>query len=162
MIIVLMGVSGSGKTTVGKILAEQLGWDFVEADDFHPLANVEKMHRGVPLDDADRRPWLEALRQRVDEACLRGKPAVVACSALKQAYRDFLGQDYPGMLQYVYLHGSEELIGQRLATRTGHFMNPNLLHSQFDALETPVDAIRVEVEQSPAEIAEEIRTKLNL
>jgi gluconokinase len=157
-----MGVSGSGKTTVGEILAKQLGWDFVESDDFHPPANIEKMHRGVPLDDDDRRPWLESLRQRVDEACLHGKPAVVACSALKQSYRDFLGQDYPGMLRYVYLHGSEKLISQRLATRTGHFMNPNLLHSQFNTLEPPTDAIRVEVERTPKEIVEEIRAKLKL
>jgi gluconokinase len=162
MIIVLMGVSGSGKTTVGKILADQLGWDFVEADDFHPPANIEKMHRGIPLDDVDRQPWLEALRQRVDDACLRGKPAVVACSALKQSYRDYLGQDYPGLLKYVYLHGSEELIGSRLAGRTGHFMNPNLLHSQFDTLELPADAIRIEVDRSPEKIVSEIRQILKL
>lgn len=162
MIIVLMGVSGSGKTTVGKLLANQLGWDFVEADDFHPPANIEKMHRGVPLDDVDRRPWLEALRHRVDDACLHGKPAVVACSALKQAYRDYLGQDYPGLLKYVYLHGAEELISSRLASRTGHFMNPNLLHSQFDTLEPPADAIQVEVDRTPAEIAVEIRQMVKL
>ena len=162
MVILLMGVSGSGKTTVGKILAGQLGWDFVEADDFHPPANVDKMRRGVPLSDDDRRPWLEALRRRVDDACLHGELAVVACSALKQAYRDYLDQDYPGCIRYVYLHGSEEMIRRRLATRTGHFMNPNLLHSQFEIMEPPADALQVEIEGTPEELAAEIRKKLQL
>ena len=88
MVVILMGVTGTGKTTVGKLLTARLGWSSVEADDFHPPANVEKMHRGIPLDYADRRPWLEALRRRVDDACVRGEKAVVACSALKEAYRD--------------------------------------------------------------------------
>src|ERR687890_260035 len=100
MVVVLMGVSGSGKTTVGKILAEQLGWVFLDADDFHPAANVEKMRRGVPLNDDDRRPWLDALRRRVDEACDRGENAVLACSALKHAYRDYLERDEPECVEY--------------------------------------------------------------
>jgi gluconokinase len=162
MVIVLMGVSGSGKTTVGKLLADRLGWDFVEADDYHPPANVEKMHRCIPLDDEDRRPWLEALRRRVDAACRQGEKAVVACSALKQAYREYLERDYPDCVRYVYLHGSEELIRRRLADRTGHFMNPSLLHSQFDTLEPPADALRVEVSGTPEAIAAEIRAKLGL
>src|SRR4051794_24489359 len=106
MILVLMGVSGSGKTTVGKVLARELGWDFVDADDYHPAANVEKMRRGVPLNDDDRRPWLLALRRRVDEACDRGENVVLACSALKHAYQDYLREDVPGCVRYVYLRGS--------------------------------------------------------
>ena len=133
MILVLMGVSGSGKSTVGKLLAEQLGWSFIEADDFHPAANVKKMHGGEPLTDADRRPWLDVLRQKVDDVCARGENAILACSALKHAYQEYLARDEPDCVRYVYLHGSEELIRQRLAVRTGHFMNPGLLHSQFEA-----------------------------
>src|SRR4051812_3648214 len=110
MILVLMGVSGSGKSTVGKILADELGWTFVEADDYHPKANVEKMRGGTPLDDAARRPWLGALRQRIDEACRAGEDVVLACSALKHRYQDYLEQDDPPCVRYVYLEGSPELI----------------------------------------------------
>jgi gluconokinase len=162
MVVVLMGVSGSGKTTVGKILAGQLGWTFVEADEYHLVANVEKMHRGIPLNDDDRRPWLAALRQRVDQACVRGENVVLACSALKHKYQDYLEQHDPACVRYVYLSGSEELIRQRLAARKGHFMNPNLLHSQFETLEPPADALRVDVAPPPAAIAAEIREKLGL
>src|SRR5436853_3522902 len=105
MIVVLMGVSGSGKTTVGQVLARQLGWTFVDADDFHPAANIEKMHRGVPLDDEDRRPWLEAVRRRIDEATDRGENVVLGCSALKHAYQEYLGHHHPDNVRYVYLHG---------------------------------------------------------
>lgn len=162
MIVVLMGVSGSGKTTIAKILAKQLGWTFVEADDYHPAANVEKMHRGEPLTDDDRRPWLDALRRRIDEACERGENVVLACSALKHAYQEYLERDEPGCVQYVYLHGSEDLIRQRLAARKGHFMNPSLLHSQFETLEPPADAVRVEITPPPEVIAAQIREKLGL
>lgn len=162
MVVVLMGVSGSGKTTVGKILAEELGWTFVEADDFHPPANVEKMRGGTPLTDADRRPWLDALRRRIDAACEGGENVVLACSALKHAYQDYLERDDPACVHYVYLHGSEELIKQRLAARKGHFMNPTLLHSQFETLEPPDHAVRVDVTPPPPEIAAEIRRKLGL
>jgi gluconokinase len=162
MVLVLMGVSGSGKTTVGKLLAGQLGWTFVEADDYHPTANVEKMHRGEPLTDADRRPWLAALRQRVDEACERGEDVVLACSALKHAYQDYLEQHEPACVRYVYLHGSEDLIRRRLAARKGHFMNPALLHSQFETLEPPEDAVRVDVASPPEVIAAEIRRKVGV
>jgi gluconokinase len=162
MILVLMGVSGSGKTTVGRLLAEQLGWTFVEADDYHPRANVEKMHRGEPLNDEDRRPWLAALRQRIDEACGRGENVVVACSALKHAYQDYLDQHEPACVHYVYLHGSEELLRERLAARKGHFMNPALLHSQFQILEPPEHAVRVEVSPTPEVIVATIRNKLGL
>jgi gluconokinase len=162
MILVLMGVSGSGKSTVGQILADALGWTFVEADDFHPKANVEKMHSGVPLDDADRRPWLAALRERVAAACRTGEDVVLACSALKHRYQDYLEQDDPPCVRFVYLEGSPELIRKRLAARKGHFMNPALLHSQFQTLEPPADAVRVEVSDPPEAIVAHIRRALNV
>lgn len=162
MIVVLMGVSGSGKTTVGTLLAAQLGWTFIDADDFHPPANIEKMRNGTPLDDDDRRPWLDALRQRIDAACAKGENVVVACSALKHAYQDYLERDEPTCVHYVYLEGSEELIRQRLAARKGHFMNPNLLHSQFETLEPPEHAVRVDVAPLPEVIVDEITRKLGL
>jgi gluconokinase len=162
MIVVLMGVSGSGKSTVGRILADALGWTFVEADDYHPTVNVEKMRGGTPLDDEDRRPWLAALRERVAEACRLGENVVLACSALKHRYQDYLEQDDPPCVEYVYLEGSPELIQKRLAARKGHFMNPALLSSQFTALEPPPDAVRVNVAPPPEEIAAEIREKLGL
>src|SRR4051812_46713273 len=105
MVVVLTGVSGTGKTTVGKILATEPGWSFVEGDDFHPAENVKKMNAGIPLDDEDRWPWLRALRSRVDEACERGENVVLACSALKQDYREYLEQNHPNCVHYVYLHG---------------------------------------------------------
>ena len=162
MILVLMGVSGSGKTTVGEILARDLGWTFLDADDFHPEANKDKMRRGVPLDDDDRRPWLDALRVRIDAACARGEDVVLACSALKHAYQDYLERDEPDCVQYVFLSGSEELIRRRLAGRKHHFMNPNLLHSQFETLEPPADALRVDITPPPEAIAAEIRERLGL
>lgn len=162
MILVLMGVSGSGKSTVGKILADSLGWTFVEADDFHPAANVEKMHKGIPLDDADRRPWLAVLRERIADACRRGENMVLACSALKHRYQDYLEQDDPPCVRYVYLEGSPELIRKRLDARTGHFMNPTLLGSQFEALEPPDDAIRVDIAPPPEQVAAEIRRTIGL
>jgi gluconokinase len=162
MIIVLMGVSGSGKTTVGKVLARQLGWTFLDADDYHPTANIEKMRKGIPLNDDDRRPWLQALRQRVEEACARGESVVLACSALKHVYQEYLQHEEPECIHYVYLNGSEELIRRRLASRKGHFMNPNLLHSQFETLEPPENAVQVDVAPGPEIIAAEIRRKLGL
>jgi gluconokinase len=162
VIIVLMGVSGSGKSTVGKILSRQLGWTFVEADDFHPAANIEKMRRGIPLDDNDRLPWLDAIRHRLMEARQRAENVVVACSALKHAYQHYLSDWAPESVRYVCLVGSEEQIRQRLAQRKGHFMNPNLLHSQFEALEAPEGALQVEITSPPEAIASEIRAKLGL
>jgi len=162
MILVLMGVSGSGKTTVGKILARELGWTFIEADDYHPAANVEKMHRGIPLDDNDRRPWLQALKRRLDEACDQGDNVVLACSALKHSYQEYLQQHDPEHIRYVHLRGSEELIRQRLAVRKGHFMNPGLLHSQFETLEPPEHALQVDVASDPQVVASAIRRGLGL
>jgi gluconokinase len=162
MILVLMGVSGSGKTTIGKVLAGELGWTFVEGDDFHPRANVEKMHRGEPLDDNDRRPWLHALRDRIDQAAERGENVVLACSALKHDYRVYLEKHSPHSVRFVYLRGSEELIRQRLAQRHGHFMPSGLLHSQFETLEPPEDALTIDVAPPPEEVAHEIRRRLGL
>jgi gluconokinase len=162
MIVVLMGVSGSGKTTIGKVLAQKLGWTFVDADDYHPAANVEKMHRGIPLDDDDRRPWLQAIQRRIDEARDRGENIVLACSALKHAYQEYLQKEAPESIHYVYLNGSEELIRQRLAARKGHFMNPGLLHSQFETLEPPEHAVQVDIAPPPEVIADEIRRKLGV
>jgi gluconokinase len=162
MVIVLMGVSGSGKSTVGKVLAEKLGWPFVEGDDYHPAANVAKMRAGTPLTDADRKPWLAALRDRMDEALARGESVVLACSALKHAYQDYLERHDPARIHYVYLEGSEEVIRERLEARKGHFMNPGLLHSQFEALEPPTDAVRIDVRKTPEAAADEIRQKLGV
>jgi gluconokinase len=162
MIVVLMGVSGSGKSSVGKVLAEQLGWAFVEADDYHPPGNVEKLRRGEPLTDADRRPWLDALRRRIDDACSNGENVVLACSALKHAYRDYLERDDPPCVHYVWLDGPPELIRKRLAERKGHFMNPALLSSQFQTLEPPADAVRVDITPGLEAVAADIRHKLGL
>jgi gluconokinase len=161
MIVVLMGVTGSGKTTVGKVLAKELGWKFYDADDYHPAANIEKMRRGIPLTDEDRKPWLQTLAGLIDDARDRGENIVLACSALKHAYQEYL-RHHLDAVRYVCLCGSEELIRKRMAARTGHFMNPALLDSQFEILEPPDDAIRVDVTGTPVEVAHEIRSRLGL
>src|SRR4051794_1564602 len=161
MIVVLMGVTGSGKTTVGKVLATELGWKFFDADEYHPAANIEKMRQGIPLTDEDRRPWLQALARLIDEERDLGENIVLACSALKHAYQEYL-RHHLDVVRYVCLCGSEDLIRKRLAARKGHFMNPGLLDSQFEILEPPEDAIRVDVTGTPGEIAGEIRRRLGL
>jgi len=161
MVIILMGVSGSGKTTVGTCLAEVLDWDFVDGDDFHPEANVEKMRRGEPLTDADRGPWLRAVRNFIDERLDREEPAVIACSALKEAYRDVLLDGNDGA-ELVYLRGGYDLIRQRMKARTDHFFDADLLDSQFEALEEPrpEGALIVDVGATPEEIVRTIRCGL--
>ncbi|HXY34302.1 MAG TPA: gluconokinase [Planctomycetaceae bacterium] len=162
MIIVVMGVTGSGKSTVGKLLARELGWSFVEGDDFHPQANVDKMRQGIPLTDDDRKPWLDAIRKRLDQAAQRGENVVLACSALKHSYQHYLAPYASEAVRFVELSGSEDLIKERLAKRTGHFMNPALLKSQFETLEPPDQALRVDVGRAPEAIVAEIRNKLGL
>lgn len=162
MIVVLMGVSGSGKTTVGEALADELDWIFVEADEFHPQANIEKMRAGEPLTDGDRWPWLRALRGRIEEACVRGENAVLACSALRSEYREYLKQGCPERVRYVHLQASMDLIRRRLEGRDGHFMNPALLDSQFKTLERPEGKIEVDAAPPPEVIAAEIRSRLGL
>jgi gluconokinase len=157
MIMILMGVVGSGKTTVGSLLAQKLGWHFADADDFHPAANVEKIRRGIPLDDSDRAPWLAALRDAILHWNAEGQNAVLACSALKRKYREELRVDG---VHFVYLKGDFELIEQRLRTRRGHFASDSILKSQFKDLEKPDDAITVEIDKSPEAIVSEIIAKL--
>ena len=160
MVVVLMGVAGSGKTTVGRLLAERTGATFYDADDFHPRANVEKMRGGVPLTDEDRTPWLEALRSLVASCLERGERAVLACSALKEKYRERLLVDE--RVKFVYLKGDYELIEQRLKNRSGHFMKREMLDGQFATLEEPRKALHVEVDASPEEIVEAIKDGLGL
>lgn len=135
-ILVIMGVSGSGKTTVAKDLALRLGWDFKEGDSLHPATNVEKMRAGIPLTDDDRQPWLTAVAAWIDGQQAKGLPGIVTCSALKRSYRRVVIGERP-QVRLVYLRGNEALIGDRVAERHDHFMPPSLLHSQFSTLEEP-------------------------
>ncbi|PYV67928.1 MAG: gluconate kinase [Acidobacteria bacterium] len=157
MVLVLMGVVGSGKTTVGKLLAHELGWKFADADDFHPRANVDKIRRGIPLDDCDRVPWLSALHDAIEQWNESQQNVVLACSALKQSYRNKLRA---GSVHFVYLKGSQQLIASRLRSRQGHFASESILASQFADLEEPADAITVGVDQTPEAIAAKIRAQL--
>ncbi len=157
MIVVVMGVSGCGKSTVGQKIAERLGCAFRDGDEFHSDANRAKMHAGIPLNDDDRKPWLESIRAYMDETTSGGRSLVVACSALKQRYRDVLrGNAGNGShTEFVYLKGSFDLLQSRLAARKDHFFNPNLLRSQFDALEEPTDAVVVDIALPPDAIVDE-------
>lgn len=163
--MIVMGVVGSGKTTVGRLLAGQLGWGFADADDFHSSANVEKIRRGIALDDADRRPWLESLRAAISRWIAEKQNFVLACSALKRSYRRELavGPD----VRFVYLKGSAELIAVRLRARHGHFADQQILASQFADLEEPNEeepkgAVSLEISATPQQIVDEIRGKLGL
>ena len=163
MIIIVFGVSGAGKTTVGELLAREFGWRFLEADDFHPPANIEKMRSGRPLNDEDRSPWLDNLREQIKRSFAAGENAVLACSALKRAYRDRLRVDEK--VKFVFLHGDYALVEKQLLRRHGHFMNPGLLQSQFDDLEEPQrgeDVITIELGPAPQAMVEEIEAKLHL
>lgn len=160
--LVVMGVSGSGKTTVAGLLAGQLGWELGDADDWHPPANVRKMHGGTPLDDEDRWPWLLSIAAWIDATRTVGRHGVLACSALKRRYRDLLIGERADV-RLVYLHGEEPLIQERQAARHGHYMPPSLVHSQFEALEEPGPderPITVHVRPSPREVAREILDRL--
>ncbi len=162
--VIIMGVSGCGKSTIGALLASQLRWEFEDADWLHPAANVDKMHNGIPLTDEDRRPWLAAIAAWIDHSRRSGGRAVVACSALKRRYRDVLIGDRSDV-RLVYLKGDEALIARRIATRHEHFMPRSLLHSQFEALEEPgpdENPIIVSIEPQPREIVAKILSALNM
>jgi gluconokinase len=163
VIVIVFGVSGAGKTTVGKLLAEDLDWRFLEADDFHPRSNVEKMRNGRPLTDEDRWPWLERLREQITRCLAAKENAVLACSALKRSYRERLRVSDD--VKFVFLHGDYALVEQQLRRRHDHFMNPVLLRSQFADLEEPEpdeDMLVVELGRAPRELVEEIKARLGL
>jgi gluconokinase len=161
MIVVVMGVTGTGKTTVGRRLAGDLGWPFRDADDLHPPANVAKMRGGEPLTDADRAPWLDAIARFVDEERRAGRDLVLACSALKHVYRERIGGGAPGVV-FVHLTGDPSLIRARLARRRGHFAKADLLTSQLETLEPPAGALVVDVAAPPDEVVARIRRHLGL
>ena len=150
-----MGVSGSGKSTIGKMLADKLKWEFEDADDFHSQDSIKKMKRGIPLTEEDRNPWLQTIQDAINQWLEEGKNVVLACSALKEDYREKFcyGQD---QVTLVYLQGSYEVIKQRLGNRKDHFMDENLLESQFETLEEPTEGIHVKITNSPETVVNEI------
>lgn len=160
MIIVVMGVTGAGKTTVGRLLGEELEWEFADGDDFHPAVNVERMGRGVPLSDDDRRPWLERLRKEILRCDAERRNLVLACSALKKSYRALLAVSEA--VKFVYLKGEAGQIAERLKTRRGHFANEKILAAQFVDLEEPESAVVVDIAATPLEIVNEIRKTLGV
>ncbi|MDN5871882.1 MAG: gluconokinase [Nitrococcus sp.] len=163
-VVVVMGVSGSGKTTVGAMLAGQLHWAFADGDDFHSPRNVAKMHSGIALDDADRLPWLQAIGTQVDRWRAERRNAVIVCSALKRRYRDIIVGDRPNV-RLVYLQGDRSLVTHRLVARHGHFMPKTLLESQFDALEEPApeeQAIIIPIAQTPTALVDKIIAALGV
>jgi gluconokinase len=163
VIVIVFGVSGAGKTTIGKLLADDLGWGFYEADDFHPRANIAKMRRGIPLTDEDRWPWLEVLREQITRSLTAKEDAMLACSALKRAYRESLRVSDD--VKFVFLRGEYAVVEKQIRLRRGHFMNPELLRSQFADLEEPQadeKVLTIELERTPQELVEEIKTKLRL
>ncbi len=159
MVIVILGPMGCGKTTIGQTLAAQLGWQFYDADDFHPEANKQKMAKGIPLDDHDREPWLETLHQLVQKHTLNGSGMILACSALKKKYRRLLGIDQHQVFS-VFLKGSYSLLQQRIATRSHEYMAKDLLKSQLDTLEEPETGLTVDIAGTPKEICQTIVDKL--
>ena len=163
MVVVIFGVAGVGKTTVGKLLAEDFGWNFYDGDDYHSASNIEKMGRGIPLTDEDRQPWLQQLRSLIERSLEANEGAVLACSALKKKYRDELRAG-PNV-KFVFLHADRERVAEQLRNRRGHFFDPNLLDAQFADLEKPEseeDAIAMEVKGKPEELVREIGQKLRV
>jgi gluconokinase len=161
VVTILFGVSGAGKTTLGQLIAAELGWKFYEADDFHSQANIDKMHAGVPLTDEDRRPWLDSLRGLIERCLATKENTVLTCSALKQSYRSYLRVSEE--VKFVYLRASYELVAQQLRQRQKHFMNPALLKTQFATLEEPEArerVIMIELGRTPRELVDEIIKKL--
>ncbi len=161
VVLLLMGVAGSGKTTIGLRLAAEFGWSFRDADDFHPPENVAKMSAGIPLTDADRAPWLAAIRAYIAAQLARGEPAIVTCSALKERYRAAAIPD-PARVKLIHLAGDFALILRRMEARQGHFMKPQMLESQFATLERPAGALEIDIAKSPDDIVREIRAHLGL
>ncbi len=161
MISTRFGVSGCGKSAIGAALAKELGWPYFDADDFHPKANIEKMHRGIPLNDEDRYPWLEILKHFEEEELAKGEDMVLGCSALKQSYRDILTIGEHDVV-FVYLKGSKELIYGRMRERKGHFFDPSLLNSQFETFEEPTSGIAVDISGSISSSVAEIKSQLKL
>lgn len=153
--IIVMGVSGSGKTSVGQSLAKHLSWDFYDADDFHPPENVAKMASGIPLNDSDRAPWLASLHDLISSSLKGNRPGVLACSALKERYRQQLMHGNPDV-QLVYLKGTYDLIWSRMSARSDHYMKPSMLQSQFDTLEEPATALTVDIGTTVGEIVQQI------
>ncbi len=160
MIVIVMGVVGAGKTTVGTLLARRLDWEFADADDYHPPSNVERLRQGIPLTDEDRRPWLEQLRAEILMWTAEDRNVVLACSALKQSYRQTL--EVGSEVRLVYLKGNADLIASRLRSRKGHFADGQILASQLADLEEPETALTVGIESPPEEIAARIQEKLGL
>jgi gluconokinase len=160
MIVIVMGTTGSGKTTIGELLARRTGWEFADADNFHPAANVEKMGRGFPLDDADRAPWLVVLREKIAGWLSEGRPVILACSALKESYREQLLVS--AAVKLVYLRGDYELFAERIQARKGHFAKENLLAGQFRDLEEPTNALTLDSRLRPEELVSQICAQLNL
>ena len=163
VVIIICGVTGAGKTTIGQLLAQELEWEFHDADDFHSAANIAKMKGGVPLTDKDRQPWLDKLRELIEQCLVAGKNAVLACSALKKAYRDCLRVS--DGVKFVFLRGNRRKISEQLQHRHEHFMNLVLLDSQFEDLEEPQPsehALLLELGPSPGDLVELIKTKLKL
>jgi gluconokinase len=161
IVIVLMGVAGSGKTTIGMKLAAELGWEFRDADEFHPPENVSKMSSGIPLNDRDRAPWLTAIRTYVLDCLARDRGAIVTCSALKESYRQTIVPD-PARVKLVHLTGDYPLLLERMVARQGHFMKPEMLKSQFATLEPPAGAVTIDVAQPPDAIVAQIRRDLSV
>ena len=159
MIVVIMGVSGCGKTTVGRLLAKRLDWAYYEGDAFHPPENIEKMSQGVSLDDVDRGPWLASIKEAIDRCADGASDAVFACSALRRKYRRTLGADVVD-IRFVYLKGDFRTVRDRMKSRDRHYMKANMLESQFSSLEEPDDAIEMDINNSPQDIVERIERQL--